>query len=130
MEPDSSPDILLTHFDWNIQRLDEVLKQDASDYFRDASLQRFGLTADSALKCLQSFARRNGETCHCLEDCIQLAVKEDWVCHKDTWMGLISAYDKIALAGKGDELAQKTFQSLRHYYTAFKDLHANLLKKV
>ena len=130
MDSDSSQEILLNHFDWNIQRLDEMLKQEPSDYFRDASLQRFGLTCDSALKCLQAFARQNGQTCNCLEECIQVAAKADWVCLNDTWEGLISAYNKIPQAGNGDEVALEIFQSLRNYYSAFKDLYTNLLKKV
>jgi hypothetical protein len=130
MEPDSSPEILLTNFDWNIQRLDEMLKQEASDYFRDAALQRFGLTCDSALKCLQAFAIQQGQTVNCLEECVQFAAKANWVNHNDTWQGLISAYEKISQVDKGDKAAQEIFQSLGNYYSAFKDLHTNLLKKI
>ncbi len=130
MNSDSSPEIILTHFDWNIQRLDEMLKQEASDYFRSAALQRFGLTGDSALKCLQAFARQEGQSCDSLEECIQFADKAGWVNLNDTWKELISEHEKIAQAGKGDDVALDIFQTLGNYCTAFKGLHANLLKKV
>jgi hypothetical protein len=130
MEPDSSPEILLTHFDWNIQRLKEMLQQEASDYFRSASLQRFGLTGDSALKCLQAFAQQNGETCDCLDECVQIADKSEWVSLDDTWKGLISAHDKISRGSKEDQVELEIFQSLENYHSAFKELHTNLLKRV
>ena len=130
MDSDSSPEILLTHFDWNIQRLDEMLKQEASDYFRSASLQRFGLTGDSALKCLQAFAQQNGETCDRLGECVQIADKSKWISLDDTWKGLISAHDKISQGSKEDRVEREIFQSLGNYHSAFKNLHANLLKKV
>jgi hypothetical protein len=130
MESDLSPDILLTHLDWNIQHLGEVLKQDSSDYFRGAALQRFGLTGDSAFKCMQTFAMQNGETCNSLEECVQLAAKKDWLNLNDTWTGLISAYDKISRIGKVDDLPLDVFQGLGEYHIALKDLHANLLKRV
>ena len=38
--------VLLTHFNWNLQRLEEVLKQEKTDYFKGAALQRFGHTYD------------------------------------------------------------------------------------
>ena len=45
----SESQVLLTHFDWNLQRLAEVLKQEQNDYFKGAALQRFGHTYDIAI---------------------------------------------------------------------------------
>ena len=130
MDSDSSPEILLTHFDWNIQRLKEMMNQEPSDYFRSAALQRFGLTCDSALKCLQAFAQQNGKTCDSLEECVQIAGNAGWIRLDDAWKNLISAHEKISNGGKGDELAEEAFNSLGNYHGAFKDLHANLLKRI
>ena len=53
----SESQVLLTHFDWNLQRLAEVLKQEQNDYFKGAALQRFGHTYDIAIKVIRSIAQ-------------------------------------------------------------------------
>ena len=130
MDSHSSPEILLTNFDWNLQRFDEMLKQDPSDYFRSAALQRFGLTCISALKCLQAFAEQNGGDCHSLDECIQVAGKAEWISIDDTWKSLLSAHDKISKAGNGDEFALEIFENLGSYHGAFKELYNNLVNRV
>ena len=56
MPHDTDSDILLTHFEWTVERLAEILKQEPSEYFRDAALQRFGFTCEVAFKCLRPLA--------------------------------------------------------------------------
>ena len=53
--PASHKKVLLTHLDWNLQRLDEVLKQGETDYFKSAALQRFGHTYAMAIKSIHGF---------------------------------------------------------------------------
>ena len=50
----SEQEVLLNHFDWNLQRLEEIIKQGESDYFKGAALQRFGHTYDIALKIMDT----------------------------------------------------------------------------
>ena len=75
----SEPQVLLTHFNWNLQRLEEVIKQEQTDYFRGAALQRFGHTYDITIKIIQSFAKCQDLTCQTDEQCFEIAVTNGWM---------------------------------------------------
>ena len=73
--PSSELEVLLTHFSWNLQRLDEVLKQEKSAYFKSAALQRFGHTYNIALKIIRSYAQSKSIPCKMGERCFETAVQ-------------------------------------------------------
>ncbi len=87
--------VLLTHFDWNLQRLDEVLKQDQSDYFKGAALQRFGHTYDMVLKTLRAFAQWQNLSCQTDEQCFETAVNNGWMEKKTDWKEMAADYQRI-----------------------------------
>ena len=75
----SESQVLLTHFDWNLQRLNEVIMQEKNDYFMGAALQRFGHTYDITVKVLRSFAKHQGLSCQTDEQCFETAVTNGWM---------------------------------------------------
>ncbi len=111
--------VLLTHLDWNLQRLDEVLKQENTDYFKSAALQRFGHTYAMAMKTLRGFAGLDEETRD--EQC--MAIQNSWT--KAQWLEMIADYKCINQKPSQQE-AETIYQKLPGYLQAFKKLHSDL----
>ena len=83
--PPSELEVLLTHFSWNLKRLDEVLKQEKSNYFKSAALQRFGHTYNIALKIIRSYAQLKSIPCKPDEKCFEIAVQNGWIKNQPEW---------------------------------------------
>ena len=75
----SESQVLLTHFDWNLQRLNEVIMQEKNDYFMGAALQRFRHTYDITIKVLRSFAKCQGLPCQTDEQSFETAITSGWM---------------------------------------------------
>ena len=124
----SSPEILLTHLDWTIQRLAEILKNEKTPYYRSAALQRFGLTYEMAMKCLRAISEGNAEGS---------AIEAELEASAD-WRELTEAYDKIwqsSLKDKPDESepqkpADEIYHRLNQYHIVFQKLYNRLYDAV
>jgi hypothetical protein len=128
MENHSSPEILLTHLDWNLHRLKDVLKQEKSEYFRDAALQRFGFTCDLAIKCIRAFAAKQGKQCEETPlHCFKLAARELWMDHNSDWKEMVDSYNRMSSAPLSEE-ADRIFSRLDAYHVLFNNLYQNLSK--
>ena len=75
MEISAPYKILLSHLDWNIRHLKEILKYPKTIYYRDASIQRFGFTFNLTLKCLKTRIAKSSRVYSETEDWF-LAAKE------------------------------------------------------
>ncbi len=125
----SSPKILLTHFDWTLQRMEESLRNEKTDYFRDAALHRFSLTYDLALKCLQAFTAEKGQPCESWEECWQWAAANGCASDKTDWQEMGAAYSQVSQKLKGDS-ADSAYKKLDSYYKWMRSLYQNMLARV
>lgn len=124
MPPETEADILLTHFDWTVARLGEMLRQEPSEYFRDAALQRFGLTCEMAFKCLNAFAGHEGApVTH--EEGFRWAARQGFFGASDGWREIPGAYSEISRK-PGRERADAIFGRLAAYLACFRGLLAGL----
>jgi hypothetical protein len=116
--------VLLTHFDWNLQRLEEVLKQEQSDYFKGAALQRFGHTYDIVLKNLRAFAQWQNLPCQTDEQCFETAVSNGWMQKQPDWKEMAIDYQRIN--HKPPQDAGTVYEKLPAFYNALSQLFAKL----
>jgi hypothetical protein len=116
--------VALTHFDWNLQRLDEVLKQEQSDYFKGAALQRFGHTYDMTLKVLRAFAESNNLPCETDEQCFEAAVSSGWIEKQTDWKEIAADYQRINQKPPQD--AETVYGNLATFHQTFSQLFAKL----
>lgn len=122
MTPSSTPEILLTHLDWTIQRLHEILQREKTPYYRDAALQRFGLTYDMALRCLDAVLQGNEAS----------PPAEAWGPETPAdWQELTEAYNKIQQLLKNEaegdsKSADEVFHNLDRYHIIFQKLYRYL----
>ena len=121
--PPPQKKVLLTHLDWNLQRLDEALKQESTDYFKSAALQRFGHAYTMALKSIRGFGEFTEEAND--EQCIELAVQKGWTQDQPEWQEMIADYQRINQKSNEQE-TEAVYQKLPRYQQAFKSLYSRL----
>ena len=116
--------VLLTHYDWNLQRLDEVLKQEQSDYFKGAALQRFGHTYVMALKVLRAFAKSSNLPCQTDEQCFEAAISNGWMEQQSDWKEMVADYQRINQKPPQD--AETVYGKLPTFHNALSQLFVKL----
>ena len=124
--PASQKNILLTHLDWNLQRLDEILKQGETDYFKSAALQRFGHAYTMSIKSINEFIGpkdRKEEIKD--EECIKLATQNGWNVDPIKWHEMITDYQRINQK-PDDQQTEAVYQKLPDYQQAMKSLYSKL----
>lgn len=128
MDEQPSPQVLLTHLEWTIQRLKEILEREKTDYFRDAALQRFRFACEMALKTIRAFAASQRGPCESAEDCFSLSVKMQWLEKETHWQGLVNAFEQIQNNFDG-ATADAIYAQLPEYADCLGKLHHNLSGK-
>ena len=88
-------EILLNQLDWNLQWLQQMEKNEATDYYRDAALQRFDFTFNTAVKCVRAGALKQGMTCESPEECFALAERMEWLPQGTEWKNMLQDYKNM-----------------------------------
>ena len=120
----SELEVLLTHFSWNLQRLEEVLKQEKSDYFKSAALQRFGHTYNIAIKIIQSYAQLKSIPCKMDDRCLETAVQKGWMKNKPEWKEIAADFQRINQKPQRD--IESIYSNLTAYHNALHYLFVQL----
>ncbi|KMP12578.1 hypothetical protein UZ36_00500 [Candidatus Nitromaritima sp. SCGC AAA799-C22] len=120
MSNPSSPQIMLTHYDWSLARLKEALEKEDTEYYRGAALQRLGLTCDLVFKTIRAFAGEQDKTLSTHESCFEWAARQNWLENDTGWKKIMTAYVKIQNRPTGASADQiytelpEHFQFLKH----------------
>ena len=122
----SETQVLLTHFNWNLQRLEEVIKQEQTDYFKGAALQRFCHTYAITIKIIRSFAKCQDLPCQTDEQCFETAVTNGWIEKFFDINELINDYQRITQKSQKD--VENIYKKLAFYHKAFSYLFKQLKK--
>jgi len=124
MDEQPSLKILLVHFDWSVRELQEILGREKTDYYRDASLQRFGFTFSLGLKCIRA-AAGNDPQCETPHQCFQLAAEKGWLDESADWKNLMASHEKTD-PSVIDSHADAVYKNLAVHLKDFQGLHAKL----
>ena len=124
----SELELLLTHFSWTLQRLEEVLKQEKSDYFKSAALQRFGHTYNIALKTIRSYAQSKSIPCNIDERCFETAVQNGWMKTQPEWKEIAADFQRINQ--KPQLETESVYSKLAAYHSALHYLFVQLKELV
>ncbi|MCH8312988.1 MAG: nucleotidyltransferase substrate binding protein [Nitrospinae bacterium] len=123
--PEPSLKILLTHFKWTIDRFEEILKNEKSDYYRDAALQRFSFTCDMALKCIRSMAAEQGKSCETFRQCVEWCLEKNWLEENSPWKEITESHGQAPKKLKG-ESADLEYDKLDSYCRLLKNIYQHL----
>lgn len=116
---------LLTNFEWTIDRFEEILQNDKTDYFRDAALQRFTFACDMAFKCITSLAVDKETTCKTFRECLEWAEENNLLGKDPSWKELAESYDRAVQKLKG-ESADQEFAKLEAHCLLLKAIFKHL----
>lgn len=120
-----SLEILLTHFEWTIDRFAEILKNEKTTYYRDAALQRFSFSCDMALKCIGSLAVEQGATCKTFPECLEWLVDKNWLGKDTSWKELTESCSR-ATQKLDDKTANLEYEKLEAHCRLLKTIYAQL----
>ena len=110
----SETQVLLTHFNWNLQRLEEVLKQEQTD--------------DITIKIIRSFAKYQELPRQTDEQCFETAVTNGWMERIFDINELINDYQHITQ--KPQQNVENIYKKLTTYHKAFSYLFKQLKRVV
>lgn len=128
-EETQSLKILLTHFEWSLRRMEESFKNEPTEYFRGAALERFRLTFDLAIKCIKAFAHNQKTPCESTHHCFEWAEKNGLLDSEVNWKGMVEVYDKIKQRPKG-KTEEDTYDKLSNYYSVLLKIKSRLTAKL
>ena len=106
------------------------MKQESTDYFKGATLQRFGHTYTMAIKCIRGIENppeKDDETND--ERYIEIAIHNGWTEDPTQWLEMIADYKHINQKPDKQE-TEAVYQKLPRYQQAFKNLYSNLLNLI
>ena len=115
----------MTHFQWTVDRFEEILKNEKSDYYRDAALQRFTFTCDIALKLIRSLAAEQEKPCESFHQCFQWVVENQWVAEDAPWEEMEKSFHRASEKLKG-EAADLEYEKLPSYCLLMKNIYKHL----
>lgn len=101
--------------------MDEALKQESTDYFKGAALQRFGHTYTMAMKSIHGFRQAEGEPDD--TECIAWAEQNGWT--EPLWQEMILDFQRINQKPDKQE-TEAVYQKLTRYQQAIKNLYSHL----
>jgi hypothetical protein len=117
--------ILLNQLDWNLQWLQQMEKNELTDYYRDAALQRFEFTFSTAVKCIRAGALKQNMTCESPEECFALAERVEWFSEGTTWKDMIHDHENMN-PESASKNADAIFANLKKYREQLKTLFERL----
>ncbi len=117
--------ILLNQLDWNLQWLQQMEKNEPTDYYRDAALQRFDFTFNTAVKCIQVGASKQNVICESPEECFAFAERVEWLPEGAAWKNMLQDYENLKLESASKN-TDAVFAKLKIYREQLKTLFDRL----
>jgi len=117
--------ILLNQLDWNLQWLQQMEKNEPTDYYRDAALHRFEFTFDTTVKCIRAGALKQNMTCESPEECFALAERVEWLPEGTAWKSMLQDYENMKPESASTN-ADAIFANLKEYREQLKTLFGRL----
>ncbi len=129
VNPETLPplNILLNQLDWNLQWLQQMEKNELTDYYRDAALQRFEFTFSTAVKCIRAGALKQNITCESPEECFALAERMEWLPEGTAWKSMLQDNENMKPESVSKN-ANAIFANLEKYREQLKTLFERLSK--
>ncbi|MFH1727806.1 MAG: HI0074 family nucleotidyltransferase substrate-binding subunit [Pseudomonadota bacterium] len=105
-----------------VNRLDDVLKQDKTEYMRDSAIQRFEFTFDLSWKMLKTYLEDiHGIISNSPKATFREAYKQELLEYDEIWLEITDARNQIAHMYK-EKLANELYDKLPLYLKSFKRL--------
>lgn len=119
---------LKEEFQEAVQRLEEVLREEKTDFIRDSAIKRFELAFDLSWKLLKAFFEEKGVICVSPLGCFKEAYHQGLIDYEPAWVEMVKTRNKTAHTYK-EALAEEVYNNLPEILKAFQKLLPVLLKE-
>lgn len=118
----STPEIRLREFGRALGRLEEALALSEDAIVRDACIQRFEFTFETAWKAIQADASEEGTECTSPRDCFRMALRMGLLeVHETRWVKMVEDRNRTPHTYH-EETAEEIYRSLQGYAGLFSGL--------
>ena len=125
----SAPETRLRHFGRALSRLDDALAMPEDPIVRDACIQRFEFTFETAWKAIQADATAEGFECTSPRDCFRAAFKMGILdLHETSWLKMVEDRNRTSHT-YDEETAEDIYRSLSGYARLFGALLSKLRER-
>jgi len=100
-------------------------KNEPTDYYRDAALQRFDFAFNTAVKCIRAGALKQDMTCESPEECFALAERMEWLAQGMEWKKMIQDFENMKPESASKDV-DTIFTNLKSYSVQLKLLFDRL----
>jgi len=125
MNSQSTPQIILTHFQWSLARLKEAIDKENTEYYRGAALHRFKITYTLGLQAIRAYAKAQGQICVTEISCFHWVKKKKWLEKTVDENNILADYEKVQNQPKGKE-AKMIYEALPKYYAFLNHLSQHM----
>ncbi|NCN59307.1 nucleotidyltransferase [Candidatus Roizmanbacteria bacterium CG22_combo_CG10-13_8_21_14_all_38_20] len=102
-----------------LEKLDDALKQEDSEYIRDSAIKRFELCFDLGWKLMKLYAKTEGLECNSPRSCIRTMFELGILRYDENWMQMITDRNELVHIYR-QELADIVYHRLPEYLQMLK----------
>ena len=105
-----------------LKKLEEILKKEKNEEYRDSAIKRFELCFDAAWKALKSYLyQEKGITCLSPKDCFKEGFKRGVINYEDLWDKICDERN-LAVHTYDEKFADALYNKLPKFLELFKEL--------
>ena len=115
----------MKEFDDARNRLEDVLREEKTEFIRDAAIKRFELVFDLAWKTIKAFLKEQGVSCASPMGCFREAYRQGILEYEDFWIEMVNIRNKTTHTYAA-KLAEEVYAELPQTLIAFEKLAESL----
>lgn len=121
-------DAALQEFRDALDRFEEVLREQKTEFIRDSAIKRFEIVFDLSWKVIKAWLEDHGTTCASPLGCFKEAYRQSLIDYEQIWLDLVKTRNKTAHT-YSLKLAEEVYAALPEALPAFQKLAAALQKQ-
>jgi nucleotidyltransferase substrate binding protein (TIGR01987 family) len=104
-----------------LERFEDALRQEKTEFIRDSAIKRFELTFDLAWKAIKAALEETGIFCVSPLNCFREAYRQGLIDYERIWVGMVNTRNETVHTYK-EALAEKVYGELPQTLAAFSKL--------
>lgn len=118
----------LKEFTDALNRFEEVLREEKTEFIRDSAIKRFEIVFDLSWKVIKAWMEDRGVTCTSPLGCFKEAYRQGLINYEEIWVEMVKTRNKTAHT-YSQKLAEEVYAKLPEALTTFQKLAAAIAKE-
>jgi len=109
-----------------IDKLEEVLKKEKNEIYRDSAIKRFEFTFDLSWKLIKTYLEDQFDVlCNSPKSCFREAYSQELIKYNDQWIKMVD-WRNLSSHTYSEEFANDLYKELPKFLKLFKDLNKKI----